>query len=461
MDGIPTELLAHIALYLGPLPSAHRDIKVCFTELLSLRCATRACELAVRRAAKEHASCEYVRIEPNLTTEAHIEAIGRVFGHGCRELDVWRRKEGLGEKETSDVLVSALQRFVAGRTGGRLLRLQINDVTISPAATLEMARACPRLETFRLETFSAMDATLFEGVDLHDFVSELSRVCPALEHVRLPRGDLSPAESYQMYFPRINLLDLTSGGADSFDYEPTLYDQIEASARQCTRADSVTLFRCCVTPALATLLLSTPLRGRLKNLDLSGDTDISEETILRFAEGCESLVHLQFPNSLYLAPEFYAALARARPTLKILELFEPENEGLQVVCASFALECLYIHNGQDVSSGIIDMILQGPSSETLKEFEMDYACGLTSADVLRLVRCCPHLANLGWRNEDNFGDGYPSRLLLSPLVDGSNVDEINKLLEARGTTWGKLEPFPKYGPAPRRRRRRQWGEFCV
>ena len=448
MDGIPTELLAHIALYLGPLPSAHRDIRACFAELLSLRCATRACELAVRRAAKEHASCEYVRIEPNLTTELHILALGCVFGHGCRELDVWPRKEGLGAMETSDVLVSALQRFVAGRTEGRLLRLSIRDVTISAAATLEMARACPRLETFKYDAH-------FTGADLHDFASQLSRACPALEYVRLPAGDLSPAESYQMHFPRIKVLDLTCGGADSFDYEPTLYDQIEASARRCTRADSVTLFRCCVPPALATLLLSTPLRGRLTKLDLSGYTDVSEETILRFAEGCESLVDLQFPNSLILAPEFYAALARARPTLKILELWEPETECLQVVCASFALECLYLHHGEELTPAIIDMILQGPSSETLNSYDMDFAPGFNSADVLRLVRGCPRLANLGWRNEEI--ERYRHRLRLSPLVDGSNVDEINKLLEARGTTWGKLEPFPKYGPAPRRRRRRQWG----
>ena len=448
MDGIPTELLAHIALYLGPLPSAHRDIRACFAELLSLRCATRACELAVRRAAKEHASCEYVRIEPNLTTELHILALGCVFGHGCRELDVWPRKEGLGAMETSDVLVSALQRFVAGRTAGRLLRLSIRDATISPAATLEMARACPRLETFKYDAH-------FTGADLHDFASQLSRACPALEYVRLPAGDLSPAESYQMHFPRIKVLDLTCGGADSFDYEPTLYDQIEASARRCTRADSVTLFRCCVLPALATLLLSTPLRGRLTKLDLSGYTGVSDETILRFAEGCESLVDLQFPNSLILAPEFYAALARARPTLKILELWEPETECLQVVCASFALECLYLHHGEELTPAIIDMILQGPSSETLNSYDMDFAPGFNSADVLRLVRGCPRLANLGWRNEEI--ERYRHRLRLSPLVDGSNVDEINKLLEARGTTWGKLEPFPKYGPAPRRRRRRQWG----
>ena len=431
-----------------PCPSAHRDIRACFAELLSLRCATRACELAVRRAAKEHASCEYVRIEPNLTTELHILALGCVFGHGCRELVVLRRKDGLGAMETSDVLVSALQRFVAGRTEGRLLRLQINDVAISPAATLEMARACPRLETFKYDAH-------FTGADLHDFASQLSRACPALEYVRLPAGDLSPAESYQMHFPRIKVLDLTCGGADSFDYEPTLYDQIEASARRCTRADSVTLFRCCVLPALATLLLSTPLRGRLTKLDLSGYTDVSEETILRLAEGCESLVDLQFPNSLILAPEFYAALARARPTLKILELWEPEDECLQVVCASFALECLYLHHGEELSPAIIDMILQGPSSETLNSYDMDFAPCFNSADVLHLVRGCPRLANLGWRNEEI--ERYRHRLRLSPLVDGSNVDEMNKLLEARGTTWGKLEPFPKYGPAPRRRRRRQWG----
>ena len=168
MEGIPTELLAHIALYLGPLPSAHRDIKVCFTELLSLRCATRACELAVRRAAKEHASCEYFRIRPELATIAHLEAIGRVFGHGCRKLDVWRRNGILSEIETEDVMVDALQRFVAGRTEGRLLKLQINDGSISAAATLEMVRACPRLELL-----CVIDVQ-FAGVDVHDFALNIT-----------------------------------------------------------------------------------------------------------------------------------------------------------------------------------------------------------------------------------------------------------------------------------------------
>ena len=180
-----------------------------------------------------------------------------------------------------------------------------------------------------------------------------------------------------------------------------------------------------VLPALATLLLSTPLRGRLTKLDLSGDTDVSEETILRDAEGCESLVDLQFPNSLILAPEFYAALARARPTLKILELWEPETACLPRM-RPFALECLYLHHGEELTPAIIDMILQGRSRDA--QLLRHGFCPLASTRQACCVSSAAALARVlvgGTREIER----YRHRLRLSPLVDGSNVDEINKLLE--------------------------------
>ena len=59
LDRLPVDLLAHIALYTG-----YNDEDGCHggddkSDLLALRCACRACEPAVRRAARDHELLKY------------------------------------------------------------------------------------------------------------------------------------------------------------------------------------------------------------------------------------------------------------------------------------------------------------------------------------------------------------------------------------------------------------------
>jgi hypothetical protein len=443
LDGLATELLAHIAFFLGPLPSQDRNVAYCCEELLSFRCASRACEEAVRRAATEHRTCEYIRFwtdvsdptsDPAPSVE-RIQALGRVFGSGCREVDHHVR----GGAETPAAVVNALRHFVVGPTQGRLLRLTIADPAIPAAVIMEMVRASPRLESFLV-----WSAESLAGVNLHDFASDVSRACPSLKSVRLPLIEgVSPAESYEHHFPGIRHLDFsyTTPPVTGFGYEPTRYDRIEATVRRCASADSAQFFRNHVSPDLVTRLLGTPLRERLTYLRLSGYNDVSPETILQCALGFEALDDLALPSNFSGSPEFYAALARARPTLKKLHPWNADDACMRVICEDFALVGIYLSN-ENMSPAIVDMILLSPSAYVLEDFQCNL--DLTSADVLRLVRGCPRLANVGWRNRHTRSSSW---LRLSPIIDGSNVDEINALMKARGSRWGELwEPFPEYGP---------------
>ena len=445
-DGLATELLAHIAFYLGPLPSQDRNVAYCCEELLSFRCASRACEDAVRRAATEHRTCEYFRFwidasRPSsypMPSVAHIQALGRVFGSGCRTVEQHVR----GGAETPAAVVNALRHLVVGRTQGRLLRLAIDDAAISAAIIMEMVRASPRLESF-----SVGRAESLAGVNFHDFASDVSRACPSLKGVRLPLIEgVSPAESYEHHFPGTRHLDFSlvhSPGETGFGYEPTRYDRIEATVRRCGSADAAIFFRNHVSPDLVTLLLGTPLRERLTYLRLSGYNDVSPETILQCALGFEALEDLELPSNFSGSPEFYAALARARPTLKKLHPWNADDACMQIIIDGFALVGLYLSE-ENMSPAIVDMILLSPSAYVLEDFQCNL--DLTSADVLRLVRGCPRLANVGWRNRHTRSSSW---LRLSPIIDGSNVDEINALLKARGAKYDQIT-FQSYGPEPLR-----------
>ena len=102
---------------------------------------------------------------------------------------------------------------------------------------------------------------------------------------------------------------------------PTLYAAIEATAQACVCADELDFSECpIVLPPLLDVLLRTPLRGRVRKIDLSFGTDISNASILRFARECEALIELILPEHPPSTPDFYRSLAQARPTLKNLDL---------------------------------------------------------------------------------------------------------------------------------------------
>ena len=190
LDDLPVELLAHVALFTNKVDNRY-DIDV--RELLALRCASRCCRDAVRRAARQHEAVYCLGFRGS--SAQSIAAIGRVFGVGCRDLHF----QGV----RSDECVSALRDFVMS-TNGQLRELACsageNSNMVPQPVLLEMCRACPLLEALYL--YFANDS-IAANVDY--FASAVGSACPLLEKVELPRLR-SPAEDYQWCFPRLKCL---------------------------------------------------------------------------------------------------------------------------------------------------------------------------------------------------------------------------------------------------------------
>ena len=146
LDGLPVDLLAHVALYIG-----HRDgRKLMVQGLLALRVASSTCKDAVRRAAKEHAFLQSADWRlPAGVTARKIAVWGRVFGSGCRKLHLW------GGHDQSEVpspeVLDALQSFIVN-TQGRLRELDITYLRFSNSRdyALELCRASPQLKELNL-----------------------------------------------------------------------------------------------------------------------------------------------------------------------------------------------------------------------------------------------------------------------------------------------------------------------
>ena len=172
LDELPVELLAHVALFTNKVDNRY-DIDV--RELLALRCASRCCRDAVRRAARQHEAVYCLGFRGS--SAQSIAAIGRVFGIGCRDLFF------LGVK--SDECVSALRDLVMS-TNGQLRKLSSlggtpdhpEIVMVPKPVLLDMCRACPLLEYLYLD--NAHDS-ITANVD--DFASAVSSACPLLESV--------------------------------------------------------------------------------------------------------------------------------------------------------------------------------------------------------------------------------------------------------------------------------------
>ena len=269
---------------------------------------------------------------------------------------------------------------------------------------------------------------------------EVSRLCPLLERVALTDGysavgRISPAASWQRHFPAIKCLD--------FRGSPDRYAAIEATARACVCAEEVSLSECTVSPALVDVLVRSPLRDRLRKLDLSFDTIISNESILQFARVCGALKVLELPLECDDDPEFYRSLAQLRPTLTSLDLgmqSRADDECLQILCESLSLEHLTFSCMEDLSPAVIGIILQSTSAQTLRSIEIYYMHDIfTPPNLLRLVRGCPLLSEFGFDDD--------SEELLSPIEHGETVDAINELFKSRGGKEDQYLPFIGFGPS--------------
>jgi hypothetical protein len=436
LDRLPVDLLAHIALYTGKYDEDFSSTADALHDLLALRCVCRACEPAVSRAATDHELVKHW-VFKNDEAQSSITNFGKVFGSGCRQLDL----STVGKE--SHHMLSAFRGLVV-HTQGRLLGLDISSESfwgVGRAFVLELCGLCPQLKELDVGWLDVGGAT---SASVSGFCEELSRSCPLLERVDLihkrtygPLLGIAPAESYQIHFPAIKTLDFNVVSREG--YEPTRYDRIEATLETCVKVDAVNLSCCTVSPALMDLLLRTPLKSRLRTLDFDYATTVSSETILRCAAGFEALCDLRLPEYSSSDPEFYRSLARARPTITALNLgfrCHADDACLRMVCELLSLERLEITLMESLTPAAIDIIVDSPTGRTLRYFNAYETPIITAATMLRLVRGCTLLNELEWSSSER----------LSPIEDGPTIDSINELLKSRG---GKEldDPFVEFGPS--------------
>jgi len=409
LDELPVELLAHVALFANK-PILDDNPKIALRELLALRCASRSCKDAVSRAARQHKAVESLFFHGSSAQK--IAVMGRVFGIGCRDLYFHGVR--------SDECVSVLRNVVTS-TNGQLRNLTCsagkNSITVPKPVLLEMCSACPLLQTLYL-----FDAPASITANVDDFASAVGSACPLLESVYLPCSR-SPAEDYQWRFPRLKCLKFNHRSTAG----PIRWDKIELTLQTCVHATEVELNEQTVSPRLVDLILAAPVAGRLKTLDLCDETDISPESILRFARGLELLTDLRLPWWFNGESAFYRSLVLARPTIVRLDLGlgnTLDDEDLRIICHGLPLERLHLVSVENLTDRAIDIILESPCAQTLRYINLSYAPHFSSEDVLRLVRGCPRLAYLDWETSED-----------EPLdrdIDGPNVDAVDALLMSRG-----------------------------
>ena len=414
LDDLPVELLAHVALFTNKVSFWKK-----LGELLNLRCASRSCKDAVRRAATQHLAVRHFHFGASSSAQT-IAAVGRVFGSSCRGLNI--------EAVPSNNVV-ALHSFVTSTNG------QLRDLTCTGSASTyltmpdlrEICRACPLLKSLYVP---GPPGGIITAANLDDFASAVGSACPLLEKVSIP-CELSPGEDYQWYFPRSVCLRFGRGANTPL---PVRWDGIQRTLQASTHATEVRLAGRTVSPQWVDQLLAAPLASRLIRLDLSWGAMISPESVLRLVRGFAVLSVLKLPEDFDGGSAFYSSLVQARPSIAKLDLGANnmlDDDALRTICHGLPLERLELVYVQNLTDRAIDIILESPCAQTLRTTFLSYPPLFSSARVLRLVRGCPRLTDPEWEP----GDEHP----LSRTADGANVEAMNALLESRGG-----EPF-QYG----------------
>ena len=356
-----------------------------------------------------------------------VEAKGRVFGAGCVDLSA---------SGTSTSSLAALWSFVKSTKGGlRELYLYLSGVT--PELLLAMCRASPNL----------VDLTGPRHVPISDdTIVAIAAACPQLERARFSDtgadigAELSPAERWQQYFPRLKQLTLYSKiSARGPPYRPTLLENVSEAARN-TSATEVDMEGCHVFPDLIDAIVGTPLGDRLTSLseqEWGMDTNIEPDALLAAARGFPRLVKLWIPGLTRIPnPGWFSQLAGIR-TFQTLTIESRHATDSHVVaaCSQNPVVTLDLTWIRELTRGVIDGIISSQSAATLQDLRISYCQPLVltgdeiasymqnrairAADMLRLVRACPRLSTLSWsRNYSN--------------NDQATYPELTEILELRG-----------------------------
>ena len=429
LTDLPVELFTHATSFLSRIPARSDE--------LALRCASRDSLKAVREAIKtqtryiwlERDWSEIVRVplgEKPKTTPAQsarcIEALGRVFGAGCR------RFSGVGR---SEVVLSAIGSFVTS-TGGKLRELSLSYCSISPSGLLDLCSACPQLNSLRV----AHNVPNIECADLDKLAVSLNQLCPLLEAVDLPTK-LTPAETYARHFPRLRRLSFDSVVWGS-GHTPKRFDVIAQAAENCVHVTEIELL-CNPTPALVETLAGTPLRDRVTQLHFSFAPmqGVSSASCIQAFGAFPNLHELSFGRGrdlrdlrTVLTTEFCERLASECPMLRKLGLRYVNNECMRIICQRLSLEYIAIWDDKGklteaLTADVIDIILESPCATSLSEARFYDVYAFGTVELLRLVEGCPNMVK--------FGCSYRPRN--AAYCDALNIASLRSLLQSRG---GKL-----------------------
>ena len=409
------------------------------SDLLSLRCAwVGGCD-AVRRAVPRHAECVYFQWKPdtggNYESDtaydpcAHlkaIEAIGQLFGPGCRRVRPCAK---------SPAALLTLKSFVLATNGG-LEVLNLSSTAVSVDLLVELCSACPRLKTLSV----ALNNPLLTSAGAVEIAARVAPVCPMVSFVHLPPiAHLSPAESWAANFPNLETLDLDA--AKGSEYCPSRFEAIEATMAACENIRDIDFGQCSVQRELLDFLARSPLGARLTRLSFA-DALIEDEMLVLAAQRFSHLRDLTMPAETEFDTELFSNLYLARPELTRLDF--PSGHMLtdacfKHVCKTFSLHELAIGGPrEELTRDFVDAILTSRCSLTLRRVEFDYFefDVLESRTLGRLVSGCPALADVRWHYDerDKWSDDF---------IYEEEQDAIADVLASRGGTLAILAWNPK------------------
>ena len=156
---LPEELVAHVAKFLPR------------NDLLAKRQCNKSSATAVQRSIQDDDRFAKMIFDA-LAEPKNIEAEGKIFGGGARELVSFC---------AADAALPALQSAIT-ETAGSLQKLCLYRCAVTDARLLEMVRACPLLQTL----VCVIDVPNIETADVEDLSTKISQACPLLEVVKLP-----------------------------------------------------------------------------------------------------------------------------------------------------------------------------------------------------------------------------------------------------------------------------------
>ena len=156
---LPEELVAHIAKFLPR------------NDLLAKRQCNKSSAAAVQRSIQDDERFAKMIFDA-LAEPRNIEAEGKIFGGGARELVSFC---------AADAALPALQSAITETAGG-LQKLCLYRCAVTDARLLEMVRACPLLQTL----VCVIDVPNIETADVEQLAVQISQACPLLEVVKLP-----------------------------------------------------------------------------------------------------------------------------------------------------------------------------------------------------------------------------------------------------------------------------------